>query len=65
MSHVEGLASIDDTTKKFCQTVIEHTMDSLRGQNNGEIGDDQLDRLKTLWEQRWIKNLRQAEDEAN
>jgi len=39
-------------------------MESLRGFTNGEIGDDQLDRLKSLWEQRWVKNLRQAEEEA-
>ena len=59
MSHMDnGLATIDDITKKFCQSVIENTMESLRGYNNGEIGDDQLDRLKSLWEQRWIKNLR-------
>lgn len=53
-----GLATIDDITKKFCQSVIENTMESLRGYNNGEIGDDQLDRLKMLWEARWNKNLR-------
>ena len=66
MSHMDGIANIDDITKKFCQSVMEKTMEGLRGNfaNNGEIGDDQLDRLKSLWEQRWTKNLRSEEEKA-
>lgn len=44
---MDSLATIDDITKKFCQSVIDNTMENLRGFNNGEIGDDQLDRLKS------------------
>ena len=35
-----GLVSNDEMTKKFCLNIIENTMESLRGFNNGEIGDD-------------------------
>jgi len=51
-----GSAAMDEVTRHFCQLVIDNTIESLRS-FNGEIADDQLDRIKSQWEQRWRRNL--------
>ena len=60
-----GPQTIDEVTKLFCQKVIDDTVEALRSQMmNNEIPDDQLDRLKSQWEQRWKSNLARREEEA-
>lgn len=58
-----GPATIDEITRRFCQKVIENTVESLRSYNS-DFSDDQIDRLKSQWEQRWRSNLQRLEEEA-
>ena len=41
-----GPATIDEITRRFCQKVIENTVESLRSYNS-DFSDDQIDRLKS------------------
>ena len=62
---MDGPHQIEEVTRNFCQKVIENTIESLRSQiNTNEIPDDQLDRLKSQWEQRWQSNLQRLDEEA-
>ena len=59
-----GPQSIDELTRQFCQRVIDNTTESLRSSYSAELGEDQLDKLKSRWEQCWKKNLHRQEEEA-
>ena len=59
---MDGPQSIEESTRSFCQKVIDSLTDQLRAQTvSNEIPEDQIDRLKSQWEQRLQNKLIQLD----